>query len=1092
MLAVLAIGCGCLLERLAGRSLPGTLVAPAGFAVMIVAASFATLASATATLAVPLVVALAVGGLAAGTPWRGRRLDGWALGAALAVFAVYAAPVVLSGQATFAGYLTLDDTATWLGLTDQLLTHGRDLGSLAPSSYEAMLDEYVKQSGYPVGSFLPLGIGGRLVGTDLAWVFQPYISFAAAMLALGLYELTRRLVRSRVLRALVTFVAAQPALLYAYSQWSGVKEVVSASMIALFAGLLALTLPPTDADGKPRGLLPLGTAIAAELAALSVGGGVWLVAALLVAAVVLGLADAGLFARRAVALVGIVLALSIPALAIAGTFFRKASASSVLTSSSELGNLIRPLNHLQFFGIWPSSDFRLPPAHLGPTYVLIAVLVAAACAGLWFAWRSRAWGVLLYVSTLTVGCALLVSKGSPWVDGKAMGTASTAFLLAALAGCAVFFEQGRRVEAGVAAVAIAAGVLWSNTLTYHDVWLAPKPALAELATIGTRFAGDGPALMTEYQPYGVRHFLRHLDPESAGELRRRLIPLLSGEGVAKGGYADLDQFQTDGILVYKTHRAAALAGGEPPALELPARPARPLLRRLAAAGRQRGHPPAPPARRRVPAGGDGAVRAGGPARDARRAVRSARVCRAEARDRGEPRATAAACRLAGGLGRRGGPRRERRHARHWCRRSRGGPVQLLAGRVVPRPDAVADRRKGRRGHAPLAQRGGRVHAVRERRPHARTASRHARIPGLRPAPGKRRCAVRVRAAAARARRRRPARGDRPLGGRPETLRPQPRLDRGAGAGVISIVIPVRNGGADLVRCLDAIACQHVDGEVEVVVVDSGSIDGSAELARSRGARVEVIAQSEFGHGSARNLGAELAGGETLVFTSQDAHAIDDAWLAALCRPLADDPGLAAVYGRQLPHDGARPPERYFLDFLYGGAARTQTARTVSDLSMETTLFSNVNSAIRRSVWEEFRFADDIIMSEDQEWSARVLLAGWSVRYEPRAAVRHSHVYSVRSAFSRFFDSGVSAERAYLAGARPSSRVLRRAALRYGVGEVEWLWRSGRRRWIPYAAVYETSKFAGLQLGMRHRRLPRWLKPRLSAYPRYWRGGSADE
>lgn len=552
MLAVLAIGCGCLLERLAGRSLPGTLVAPAGFAVMIVAASFATLASATATLAVPLVVALAVGGLAAGTPWRGRRLDGWALGAALAVFAVYAAPVVLSGQATFAGYLTLDDTATWLGLTDQLLTHGRDLGSLAPSSYEAMLDEYVKQSGYPVGSFLPLGIGGRLVGTDLAWVFQPYISFAAAMLALGLYELTRRLVRSRVLRALVTFVAAQPALLYAYSQWSGVKEVVSASMIALFAGLLALTLPPTDADGKPRGLLPLGTAIAAELAALSVGGGVWLVAALLVAAVVLGLADAGLFARRAVALVGIVLALSIPALAIAGTFFRKASASSVLTSSSELGNLIRPLNHLQFFGIWPSSDFRLPPAHLGPTYVLIAVLVAAACAGLWFAWRSRAWGVLLYVSTLTVGCALLVSKGSPWVDGKAMGTASTAFLLAALAGCAVFFEQGRRVEAGVAAVAIAAGVLWSNTLTYHDVWLAPKPALAELATIGTRFAGDGPALMTEYQPYGVRHFLRHLDPESAGELRRRLIPLLSGEGVAKGGYADLDQFQTDGILVYKT------------------------------------------------------------------------------------------------------------------------------------------------------------------------------------------------------------------------------------------------------------------------------------------------------------------------------------------------------------------------------------------------------------------------------------------------------------------------------------------------------------------------------------------------------------
>ena len=160
--------------------------------------------------------------------------------------------------------------------------------------------------------------------------------------------------------------------------------------------------------------------------------------------------------------------------------------------------------------------------------------------------------------------------------------------------------------------------------------------------------------------------------------------------------------------------------------------------------------------------------------------------------------------------------------------------------------------------------------------------------------------------------------------------------------------------------------------------------------------------------------------------------------------------------------------------------------------MEATLFSNVNSAIRRSVWDGLRFADDIIMSEDQEWSARVLLAGWTVLYEPRAAVRHSHVYTVRSAFTRFFDSGVSAERTYLAGARPSARVLRRAALRYGVGEVEWLWRSGQRRWIPYAALYETSKFLGLQLGVRHRRLPIWLKQRFSACPQYWRSGLGEE
>jgi rhamnosyltransferase len=306
--------------------------------------------------------------------------------------------------------------------------------------------------------------------------------------------------------------------------------------------------------------------------------------------------------------------------------------------------------------------------------------------------------------------------------------------------------------------------------------------------------------------------------------------------------------------------------------------------------------------------------------------------------------------------------------------------------------------------------------------------------------------------------------------------------------VISIVIPVKNGGADLTRCLDAIARQQVDQEVEVVVVDSGSTDGSAELAMARGARVQRISSSEFNHGATRNLGASIARGETLVYTSQDAYAAREDWLALLVAPLRADPRVAGVYGRQLPHQDARPPEVYFLDFLYGPTARVQEAETVAELSMDTTLFSNVNAAMRREVWEELRFVDDIIMSEDQEWSRRALLAGYRLVYEPRALVRHSHVYTVRSAFRRFFDSGVSAERAYLAGARPSAAVLRRAAVDYARGEVGWLLRTGQARWLPYTAFYELGKFAGLQLGARHDRLPLWMKRRFSAMPGYWEGG----
>jgi rhamnosyltransferase len=303
--------------------------------------------------------------------------------------------------------------------------------------------------------------------------------------------------------------------------------------------------------------------------------------------------------------------------------------------------------------------------------------------------------------------------------------------------------------------------------------------------------------------------------------------------------------------------------------------------------------------------------------------------------------------------------------------------------------------------------------------------------------------------------------------------------------VISIVIPVKNGGADLVRCLEAIARQQVGDEVEVVVVDSGSRDGSVERARRSGAVVQEIPPDEFHHGRTRNVGAAIARGEVLVFTSQDAYAADDSWLATLTSPFRTDETIAGVYGRQLPHHDASPPETYFLDFLYGAEPRMQRLDPGDELWFEVTLFSNVNAAIPRRVWEAFPFAEDIVMSEDQEWSRRVLLDGLTLVYEPEAAVHHSHSYSLLAALRRFFDSGASAERSYVDGGG-SKTALWKAGGRYAQGEFAWLWNTGQRRWIPYTVVYELAKFTGLQLGRRHRVLPAALKSRLSAYREYWR------
>src|SRR6266545_5615602 len=119
------------------------------------------------------------------------------------------------------------------------------------------------------------------------------------------------------------------------------------------------------------------------------------------------------------------------------------------------------------------------------------------------------------------------------------------------------------------------------------------------------------------------------------------------------------------------------------------------------------------------------------------------------------------------------------------------------------------------------------------------------------------------------------------------------------AEVISVLIPVKNGGSDVRRCLERIAAQQLSVEVEVVVVDSGSTDGSVELARGFGATVHEIPPEAFDHGGTRNLAAERSRGDVLVFTSQDAYAEKDDWLERLVAPLAEGSDLAGVYGRQL-------------------------------------------------------------------------------------------------------------------------------------------------------------------------------------------------
>ena len=144
-----SLGIGLLVERASGARLPGVLLAPLGMAGLVAVGQVTTTWDWSAELTVPLCAVLAVAGWVVG--WRRlRRPDPWALASAAGVFAVFAAPIVLSGSATFAGYTILGDTSIHFIGADALLEHGRDVAGLPPSSYAAARERLLQRRELPV------------------------------------------------------------------------------------------------------------------------------------------------------------------------------------------------------------------------------------------------------------------------------------------------------------------------------------------------------------------------------------------------------------------------------------------------------------------------------------------------------------------------------------------------------------------------------------------------------------------------------------------------------------------------------------------------------------------------------------------------------------------------------------------------------------------------------------------------------------------------------------------------------------------------------------------------------------------------------
>jgi rhamnosyltransferase len=277
----------------------------------------------------------------------------------------------------------------------------------------------------------------------------------------------------------------------------------------------------------------------------------------------------------------------------------------------------------------------------------------------------------------------------------------------------------------------------------------------------------------------------------------------------------------------------------------------------------------------------------------------------------------------------------------------------------------------------------------------------------------------------------------------------------------SIVIRTLNEARHLNDLLVMIGRQKTLGlEVQVTVIDSGSTDGTIEIANRHGANLQKIDRSEFSFGRSLNRGCLSSSGEILVFVSGHCVPVDEDWLNNLCRPLLD--GTAHyTYGRQIGDDGSNFSERrifakYFPD--------------ESNIPQSGFFCNNANSAILRSVWQAFPFDEELTGLEDMELAKRLVAAGMKIGYVSDSSVFHHHQESWKQVRRRFEREAIA-----LRTIMPEIHLSYLDVLRFVVASTFGDWRSAVKNGVtstPYIDMlrYRWNQYIGSFKGNREHRL----------------------
>jgi len=196
--------------------------------------------------------------------------------------------------------------------------------------------------------------------------------------------------------------------------------------------------------------------------------------------------------------------------------------------------------------------------------------------------------------------------------------------------------------------------------------------------------------------------------------------------------------------------------------------------------------------------------------------------------------------------------------------------------------------------------------------------------------------------------------------------------------------------------------QQSEKDIQIVLVDSGSNDRTVDIAADLGAEIVNIQPNDFTFGRSLNLGISKANAELVVIASAHVYPVYPDWIQKMLGPFSN-PEIALVYGRQRGAQTSKFSEQQIFNHWYGETSHT---------SQNHPFCNNANAAIRKSLWQQHPYDENLPGLEDLEWAKWALEKKYKIVYLADAEIIHVHHESWHGILNRYLREGMAFKQIY--------------------------------------------------------------------------------